>query len=54
MQRMVSSGGAVAVPTHRHSRSAFAHTREETLVSISDCSQATARVDNVIGAGNWC
>ena len=30
-----------------------ARTREDTQVSISDCSQATARVDSLIGTGNW-
>ena len=30
-----------------------ARTRDDTQVSISDCSQATARVDSLIGTGNW-
>lgn len=30
-----------------------ARTREDTQPSISDCSQATARLDNLIGTGNW-
>ena len=30
-----------------------ARTRDDTQVSISDCSQATDRVDSLIGTGNW-
>lgn len=30
-----------------------ARTRDDTQVSISVCSQATARVDSLIGTGNW-
>lgn len=30
-----------------------ARTRDDTQVSISDCSHATARVDSLIGTGNW-
>lgn len=30
-----------------------ARMRDDTQVSISDCSQATARLDSLIGTGNW-
>ena len=42
VRRALASGGAQC-----------ARTREDTQLSISDCSQATARVDSLIGTGNW-